>query len=102
MDHHLKLLAEASLAVGEAEEAIADGAFHRASERLDGVREVLAELRSRWAEMTAAERRVVGGTARAVRERLDAAAAQVPRLSAVSEMVAPEVDPEQELEPEAA
>lgn len=102
MDHHLKLLADASLAVAGAEEAVGDGAFHTASERLDGAREVLAELRSRWPEMSAAERRVVGTAARGVRERLDAAAARVPRLRAVSEMAAPEVDPEQELEPEAA
>ena len=102
MDRHLKLLADASLALAEAEEAVGDGAFHLASERLDGVREILSELRARWPEMSAAERRVVGGSARGVRERLDAAAARVPRLSAVSEMAAPEVDPEQELEPEAA
>ncbi len=104
MDAHLKLLADASLAVSEAEESIADGAFHRASERLDAAREALAELRGRWGAMGAAERRVVGGAAKPVRERLDAAAARVPRLRAVSEMPAPEAvaDPEQEADPEAA
>ena len=104
MDQHLKLLADASLAVSEAEEAVEDGAFHLASERLDGARESLGELRERWPSMSGAERRVVGGAAKPVRARLDAAAARVPRLRAVSEMAAPEAvaDPEQEADPEAA
>lgn len=104
MDRHLKLLADASLAVSEAEEAIEELAFHRASERLDGAREALAELRERWGAMSAAERRVVGAAATPVRARLDAAAERVPRLRTVSEMPSPEavVDPEQEADPEAA
>jgi len=104
VDEHLKLLADASLAVAEAEDAIADGAFHRASERLDGARETLAELRARWPGMGGAERRVVGGAAAPVRARLDAAAARVPRLRTVSEMAPGEAvtDPEQEADPEAA
>jgi hypothetical protein len=102
VDHHLKLLADVSLAVTEAEEAIAEEALHLASERLDHAREGLADLRARWPEMSAAERRLVGGTAGPVRERLDAVAARVPRLRPVSEMAAPEVDPEQEADPEAA
>lgn len=102
MDRHLKLLADVSLAVSEAEEAIAERAFHTASERLDAAREGLADLRAGWPGMSAAERRVVGGAARTVRERLDAAAARVPRLRALSEMPAQVVDPEQEADPEAA
>jgi hypothetical protein len=102
MDVHLKRLAEASIAVTEAEEAIAEGAFHRASERLDTAREGLAELRAGWLAMGAAERRVVGSAAVPVRSRLDAAAVRVPRLRVVSEMPAPLVDPEQEADPEAA
>ena len=102
MDRHLKLLADTSLAVAEAEEAVGAGTFLLASERLDAARESLAELRARWPGMGGAERRVVGAAARPVRERLDAAAARVPRPRAVSEMPAPEVDPEQEADPEAA
>lgn len=102
MDVHLKLLADVSLVVAEAEAAVADGAFHQASERLDVAREGLAELRVRWLEMDAAERRVVGAAARAVRGRLDALAARLPRLSALSAIPAPVVDPEQEADPEAA
>ena len=102
MDHHLKQLADVSLAVAEAEEALAEEALHLASERLDDAREGLAALRARWPEMSAAERRVVGETARPVRARLDAAAAKVPRLRPVSEMAVAEVDPEQEADPEAA
>lgn len=102
MDVHLKRLAEVSIAVGEAEEAVADGAFHHASERLDAAREGLAELRAGWIAMRPAERRVVGGAARPVRARLDAAAACVPRLLAVSEMPVAVIDLEQEADPEAA
>ncbi len=102
VDGHLKLLAGASLAVSDAEDALAEGAFHRASERLDTARDDLAELRDRWPAMSGSERRLIGGTARPVRERLDAAAARVPRLRPVSEMAAPVADPEQELDPEAA
>ncbi|MBA2515052.1 MAG: hypothetical protein H0V26_12125 [Solirubrobacterales bacterium] len=102
MDLHLKRLAEVSIAVTEAEEAIADGAFQLASERLDTAREGLAELRAGWLGMGPAERRVVGSAAGPVRARLDTAAAGVPRLQVVSEMSAPVVDPEQEADPEAA
>jgi hypothetical protein len=46
VDAHLKRLADASLAVSEVEEAIGEGAFHLASERLDAARDGLAELRA--------------------------------------------------------
>lgn len=104
MDRHLKLLADASLAVSEAEDGIEEGALHRASERLDDAREALAELRGHWGAMGAAERRVVGAAATPVRRRLDAAAARIPRLRPVSELPSHEAvaDPEQEADPEAA
>jgi len=102
MDGNLKLLADVSLAVTQAEAAADDGAFHLASECLDAAREGLAGLRERWPEMSATERRLVGATGRPVRQRLDAVAARVPKLRAVTEMPAPVVDPEQEVEPEAA
>jgi hypothetical protein len=98
MDAHLKLLADASLEVGAAEEALGEGAFHTAGDRLDAAGVVLAELRERWLAMSSAERMVVGPTAREVRQRLDAARAQVPRVSALSQ-AAPVEDPEQETEP---
>lgn len=101
MDAHLKLLADASLALSGAEEALAEGAFHTACDGLDATTAALAELRGRWGSMGAAERRVIGAAAGPVRERLDAAQARVPRLRAVSEGSA-EVDPEQEADPEAA
>ena len=101
MDSDLKLLADASLHVGAAEEALAEGAFLTAGERLDGARVALADLRVRWPELSFAERAVVGPAAREVRTRLDQATKRVPPVSAVSEGV-PVVDPEQEIEPEAA
>lgn len=100
MDAHLKLLADASLAASEAEEAIAEQAFHRAAERLDAARDGLSELRAGWPAMSAAERTVVGGAAAPVRARIDEAARRIPKVSALSE-AAPTVDPEQETEPEA-
>lgn len=98
MDVHLKLLADASLEVGAAEEALGDGAFHTARDRLDAAGVVLSDLRERWLSMSSAERAVVGPAARDVRKRLDAAGSRVPRLSALSEGSAVE-DPEQETEP---
>jgi hypothetical protein len=101
VDEHLKLLAEASLQVSTAEEAVEEGAFANAREALDAAAVVLAELRERWPAMGAAERRIVGAAAGPVRARLDAASARVPRISALSEGT-PVDDPEQESEPEAA
>jgi len=99
MDASLKLLADASLEVTAAEDALDEGAFHTARDRLDAAGVVLADLRAAWPGMGGAERGVVGPAARAVRERLDAAGRRVPRLSALSEG-APEVDPEQEEAPD--
>jgi hypothetical protein len=98
MDAHLKLLADASLEVSAAEEALGEGAFHTARDRLDTAGVALGDLRDRWLAMSSAERMVVGPAAREVRARLDAAGARVPRLSALSVGAAVE-DPEQETEP---
>ncbi len=99
MNAHLKLLADASLAVSAAEDDLGESAFHRAQDQLDSARETLAELRTRWPDMSAAERGVVGPAAQGVRARLDATAARVPRLSALT-VGAPVVDPEQDQDPE--
>jgi hypothetical protein len=99
MDASLKLLADASLAVTEAEEAIEEGAFTTARDRLDAAGTVLGELRSAWPQMSGGERAVVGPAARTVRERLDAAGARVPRVRALSE-TAPVADPEQDEAPD--
>jgi hypothetical protein len=98
MDAHLKLLADASLEVTAAEEAIGEGAFTTARDRLDAAHAVLADLRERWAGMDAGERAVVGPAARDIRERADAAGANVPRPSALSEG-APVLDAEQDEAP---
>ena len=98
MDAHLKLLAEASMDLSAAEEALDDAAHQTARERLDAAQAALAELRERWPAMGAAERRIVGAAAAPVRARLDAAEARVPRLTALTQ-VAAEADPEQETEP---
>ena len=98
MDAALKLLADASLDVSAAEEALGDGAFHTARDRLDAAGDVLADLRERWPEMASPERALVGPAAREVRVRIDAAHARLPRLSALSEGAAVE-DPEQETDP---
>jgi hypothetical protein len=99
MDAHLKLLADASLEVSAAEEALEEQAFLQARERLDAAGMVLAGLRERWPEMSAAERGLVGPAASQVRSRLDAAGARVPRLSPLSDG-APVHDPEQDAEPD--
>ena len=85
MDGNLKLLADASLEVSAAEDALDEQAFHTARDRLDAARLVLADLRARWPGMPPSERTVVGPAAKQVRDRIDAAGARVPRLSALSE-----------------
>ena len=98
VDEELKLLAEASLDVSAAEEALEESAFHTARERLDAVDVKLEELRRRWQRMSVAERALITPTAKEIRARLDAAARRVPKVSALSQG-AEEVDPEQETEP---
>ena len=100
MDDHLKLLAEASLDVAAAEEALDESAFHTARERLDAVDVKLEELRRRWLDMSPPERALITPTAKDIRARLDAAAKRVPKVTALSQ-AAEEVDPEQETEPDA-
>ena len=99
VDEELKLLAEASLDVTAAEEALEENAFHTARERLDAVDVKLEELRRSWLRMSPAERAVITPSAKEIRARLDAAAKRVPKVSALSQG-AEETDPEQETEPE--
>jgi hypothetical protein len=98
VDEHLKLLAEASMDVTAAEEALEESAFHTARERLDAVDVALEALRRSWLEMSEAERAVITPTAKEIRARLDAAVRRVPKVSALSQG-AEEIDPEQEVEP---
>lgn len=98
VDDHLKLLAEASLDVTAAEEALDESAFHTAREHLDAVDVKLEELRRAWLRMSTAERALITPAAKEIRARLDAAARRVPKVSALSQG-AEEVDPEQETEP---
>jgi hypothetical protein len=99
MDVHLKSLADASLEVAAAETSVAEEAFHSAGEQLDAAALRLADLRAAWPDMSAAERIVVGPSAASVRVRLDAARAQIPRLSALS-VGAAVSDPEEEQQPD--
>ena len=101
MDAHLKLLADTALLVGEAEEALEGGDPGPAREALDRAGEGLAELRSRWPAMSAAERGVLGSAAGPVRARLDAAVRRLPRLVALSEG-RPEHDADEDVDPAAA
>lgn len=98
MDALLKALADASMAVGAAEEALDEGANSTAGGCLDTAAAILAALRERWPELSTAERAVVGRTAAPLRARLDIARARLPRLSALRE-VAAEPDPEDDEEP---
>lgn len=89
MDGHLKALADVSLAVSAAEAFLDDAAHLNARDELDRAAEGLAALRAQWPDMAASERTVVGATAAPLRDRLDAARARLPKLTAVTE-VAPE------------
>jgi len=101
MDSHLKTLAEASLAVESAEEAIAESAYGAARELLDVAEGHLEGLRAAWPQMDGASRAIVGKTAKSIAERVAAAAKAIPKRSALSEG-APEVDPDEDVEPGAA
>jgi hypothetical protein len=98
---HLKVLAEASLAVERAEAAAGEGALTAAREALDEAERELGVLRTRWQGMSAAERALVGRAAAPVRARLDAVRGRMPRARALSD-AAPEHDPEHERDPAAA
>ena len=98
---HLKVLAEASLAVERAEAAAGEGAFTAAREAVDEAERELAALRARWPDMSTAERAVVGRTATPVSRRLHALKRRLPRASALRDAPA-EHDPEQERDPAAA
>jgi len=101
MDALLKIAADAGLEVTTAEEALAEGNYEVAREALDRAADGLADLRARWAEMSPAERTVVGRVAAGVRQRLDATAARIPRRRVLSDAPV-EVDPDQDRDPDEA
>jgi hypothetical protein len=98
MDDLLKLAADAGHEISNAEEAIEEAAHDAARDALDRAADHLAELRTRWPEMSGPHRAVIGPSAKAIRERLDAAAARVPPRRTLSQ-APPDIDPEQETEP---
>jgi hypothetical protein len=98
MDVHLKQMAEASLALAEAEDAAGLGAAGEAAEALDRADAALAELRAAWPARTGPEPAIVGPAARQLRDRLDRTRAGLPRRSALS-VGAPERDPDEEFDP---
>ena len=98
MDDLLKLAADAGHDISNAEDALEEDAHDSARDALDRAADRLAELRDRWPGMSAAERAIVGPSAKVVRGRLDAAAARIPARRTLSEGAA-EVDPEEEAEP---
>jgi hypothetical protein len=98
MDDLLKLAADAGHDISTAEDAIEEGAHDSARDALDRAADRLTALRARWPEMSAAERAVVGASAKVVRGRLDGAAARIPARRTLGEAPV-EIDPEQEAEP---
>jgi len=100
MDTHLKRLAEAGLHVTAAEEAIEETAHQTARDELDRAEEELDALRASWGDMSGAERAIVGPTAKALTQRIAAAARRIPKRTTLTE-VAAEPDPEEEIEPAA-
>jgi hypothetical protein len=98
MDVHLKLMAEAGLALTEAEDAAGSGELGQAGEALDRADAALTDLRAAWADMARAERAVVGPAAKQLRERLDRARSRLPARRALS-VGAPERDPDEEIDP---
>lgn len=101
MDDLLKLAADAGHEVSTAEDALDEDAHDAARDALDRAADRLADLRGRWPEMSGPERAIVGPAAKAVKDRLDAAAARVPARRTLSEGAA-ESDPEEDAEPDGA
>ncbi|HSD78090.1 MAG TPA: hypothetical protein VLA98_11825 [Solirubrobacteraceae bacterium] len=101
MDEHLKLLADAGLDISAAEDALDAADPGTARGALERAEAALADLRGRWAAMSAAERAIVGRAAAPLRGRLDAALARLPRRAAFAEG-APEHDTEEDVDPAAA
>jgi hypothetical protein len=98
VDGYLKLLAEAGLALAEAEDAAGDGEIGLADEALDRADAALAALREAWPGMASGERRVVGRAAAPLSARLDRTRARLPARRALSEGT-PERDPDEEVDP---
>ncbi len=101
VDEHLKLLADTALDVTAAEEALDEGDPGTARAAVERAQAGLADLRGRWPAMGPAERTLVGRAAAPVRTRLDAAAARLPKRTALSEAT-PEHDAEEDVDPAAA
>ena len=97
-DELMKRLADAGLEIGRAEAMLAEGAATAAVEHLDAADAALADLRARWPELSAFERRWLGAAARPAREQVDALRARIPRHAALS-VGAPERDPEEDEDP---
>ena len=98
VDAYLKQLADAGLAVGDAEEAAGAGETGQAAEAIDRADEALTALRDAWPVMSAAERGIVGRTAAPLRTRLDRVRSRLPKRRALSEGT-PERDPDEEVDP---
>ena len=80
VDVYLKLLADAGLALADAEEAAGAGENGQAGEAIDRSDEALTALRDAWAAMSPAERTLVGRTAApAMRARLDRLRGALPK-----------------------
>lgn len=102
MDALLKELADASMALAVAEEALDEGAYTSARDQLDDAAGRLAALRERWPELSGAERTLVGRTAAPLRARLDAARARLPKAAALTDVAPTPADPEEDEEPDAS
>jgi hypothetical protein len=93
VDAYLKLLADAGLALSDAEEGAALGQSEPAAEALGRADAALAALRGAWAGMTAAERAIVGRAAAPLSARVERTRARLPKRVALSEG-APARDPD--------
>jgi hypothetical protein len=97
-DELLKRLADAGLEIGRAEALLDEGAATAAGDHLDAAESALADLRDRWADLSAFERRWLGAAARPAREQIEALRGRVPRHAPLS-VGAPEQDPEEDEDP---
>src|SRR4029079_17752722 len=98
VDVYLKLLADAGLALADAEEAAGAGENGQAAEATDGWNETLTALRDAWGAMSPAERTLVGRTAAPMRARLDRLRGALPQRGALR-AGAPGRESDEEIDP---
>jgi hypothetical protein len=100
-DRYLMLLGDLNAASADADEAIKAGEYTTAGLHLDSAEDLIQQLRDEWPNIPPGPARVVtGSSVKQLQAKIDSARTKLPVRRVVSEG-APEIDPEQETDPDA-